>query len=200
LAGSEQLLLLEKQFRVIRKGFLLGLMKWQLVMTLDSMALIAMFGKFMVHCAFTDSFLTAYRELGDDEDRSVTRYVEEWAKSAEPLGLSSAPKSDSELTSVLDDFLDNEIEQIEATRQIVHFIIHPPFSKAAMPFYRTLCNAAISTMDLRVLRALGLKPKSRIWLKIVKPLLRALQAVLGDESPSQTIARQRIARLTSTHE
>ena len=153
-----------------------------------------------VHCAFTDSFLTAYRELGDDEDRSVTRYVEEWAKSAEPLGLSSAPKSDSELTSVLDDFLDNEIEQIEATRQIVHFIIHPPFSKAAMPFYRTLCNAAISTMDLRVIRALGLKPKSRIWLKIVKPLLRALQAVLGDESPSQTIARQRIARLTSTHE
>lgn len=153
-----------------------------------------------VHCAFTDSFLTAYRELGRDQDRSVTGYVEDWAKSAEPLGLTSAPKSDAELRSVLDDFLDNEIGQIEATRRIVHFIIHPPFSKAAMPFYRTLCNAAISTMDHRVLRALGLKPKSRMWLKIVKPLLRALQAVLGNESPSQTLARQRIARLTSTHE
>lgn len=153
-----------------------------------------------VHCAFTDSFLTAYRELGRDEERSVSKYVEEWAKSAEPLGLLDAPKSDSELKSVLDDFLDNEIGQIEATKRIVHFIIHPPFSKAAMPFYRTLCNAAISTMDPRVLNALGLKPKSRIWLTIVKPLLGALQAVLGNESPSQTIARQRIARLASTHE
>jgi uncharacterized protein (DUF2236 family) len=153
-----------------------------------------------VHCAFTDSFLTAYRELGKDEERSVSRYVHEWAKSAEPLGLSNAPQSDAELKSVLDDFLNNEIGQIEATKRIVHFIIHPPFSKAAMPFYRTLCNAAISTMDPRVLNALGLKPKSRVWLRVVKPLLRALQAVLGNESPSQTIARERIARLASTHE
>ena len=153
-----------------------------------------------VHCAFTDSFLTAYRELGKDKERSVPRYVQEWAKSAEPLGLFEAPKSDAELKSVLDGFLENEIGQIGATQRIVHFIIHPPFSKAAMPFYRTLCNAAISTMDSRVLKALGLKPKSRVWLTIVKPLLRALQAVLGNESPSQTIARQRIARLTSTHE
>jgi uncharacterized protein (DUF2236 family) len=153
-----------------------------------------------VHCAFTDSFLTAYRELGKDEERSVSRYVEEWAKSAEPLGLSDAPKSDVELKSVLDEFLDHEIGEIEATKRIVHFIIYPPFSKAAMPFYRTLCNAAISTMDPRVLNALGLKPKSRAWLTVVKPLLRALQAVLGNESPSQTIARQRIARLTSPHE
>lgn len=151
-----------------------------------------------VHCAFTDSFLTAYRELGRDKDRSVAQYVGQWAKSAEPLGLTGAPLSDEELNQVLDDFLDNEIGQIEATERIVHFIIHPPFSKAAMPFYRTLCNAAISTMDPRVLKALGLKEKSRIWLKIVKPLLRTLQLVLGSESPSQTIARERIARLTST--
>ena len=150
-----------------------------------------------VHCAFTDSFLTAYRELGREEDRSVTRYVGEWATSAEPLGLSGAPKSDVELEQVLNDFLNNEIGQIEATKRIVHFIIHPPFSKAAMPFYRTLCNAAISTLDPRVLKALGLTEKSRMWLKIVKPLLRTLQLVLGNESPSQTIARQRIARLTS---
>ena len=150
-----------------------------------------------VHCAFTDSFLTAYRELGRAEDRTVTRYVAEWAKSAEPLGLFDAPKSDQELVEVLNDFLNNEIGEIEPTRRIVHFIIHPPFSKAAMPFYRILCNAAISTMDPRVLKALGLKERSRIWLKIVKPLLNILQLLLGNESPSQTIARQRIARLAS---
>lgn len=153
-----------------------------------------------VHCAFTDSFLTAYRELGKDDDRSVARYVKEWARSAEPLGLSGAPQSDAELKAVLEEFLENDIRQIEPTPRIVHFIIHPPFSKAAMPFYRILCNAAIATMDPRVLQVLGLKPKSRSWLAIVKPILRLLQSVLGNESPSQTIARQRIARLTSTHE
>lgn len=151
-----------------------------------------------VHCAFTDSFVVAYRELGRDEDRGVRNYVKEWAKSAEPLGLTGAPSSDQELSDVLDSFLNNEIGEIEATRRIVHFIIHPPFSKAAMPFYRVLCNAAISTMDPRVLKALGLKSKSRIWLKVVAPMLRILQLLLGKESPSQAIARQRIARLAST--
>ena len=151
-----------------------------------------------VHCAFTDSFLVAYRELGRDEDRSVKNYVQEWAKSAEPLGLTDAPQSDEQLSEVLDEFLNNEIGEIDATRRIVHFIIHPPFSKAAMPFYRILCNAAISTMDPRVLSALGLKQKSRIWLKVVKPLLSILQLLLGNESPSQGIARERIARLTSS--
>lgn len=151
-----------------------------------------------VHCAFTDSFLTAYRELGRDEDRQVTHYVCEWAKSAEPLGLTDAPQSDQELLEVLEGFLAREIGEIEPTRRIVHFIVRPPFSKAAMPFYRILCNAAISTLDPRVLTALGLKTKSRIWLKVVKPLLGILQLLLGNESPSQTIARQRIARLASS--
>lgn len=150
-----------------------------------------------VHCAFTDSFLVAYRELGRDSDRSVKNYVEEWARSAEPLGLTDAPSSDQELSDVLDGFLDNEIGEIEATRRIVHFIIHPPFSKAAMPFYRVLCNAAISTMDSRVLKVLGLKDKSRMWLRVAAPMLRILQLLLGKESPSQSIARQRIARLAS---
>ena len=151
-----------------------------------------------VHCAFTDSFLVAYRELGRDSDRSVKSYVKEWARSAEPLGLQGAPASDEELQEVLNGFLENEIGEIEATKRIVHFIIHPPFSKAAMPFYRILCNAAISTMDPRVLNALGLKAKSRIWLRVVSPLLRILQMLLGKESPSQTIARNRIAQLPST--
>ncbi len=151
-----------------------------------------------VHCAFTDSFLVAYRELGREQDRSVSNYVKEWARSAEPLGLKGAPSSDQELHDVLEDFLNNEIGEIEPTRRIVGFIINPPFSQAAMPFYRTLCNAAISTLDPRVLTALGLKSKSRIWLKVVTPMLRVLQLLLGKESPSQTIARQRIARITSS--
>ncbi len=150
-----------------------------------------------VHCAFTDSFLTSYRELDPATDKSVPDYVKEWARSAEPLGLRAAPESDSELQQTLNGFLNNEIGTIEATPKIVHFIINPPFSKAAMPFYRTLCNAAISTLDPRVLKALGLKSKSRYWLTAVRPMLALLRMVVGKESPSQTIARERIARISS---
>ena len=151
-----------------------------------------------VHLAFTDSFLTAYREINLAGTVKVDNYVNEWSKSAEPLGLLSTPKSDEELRKVLDDYLDNEIKPIAMTPEIVKFLVHPPFSALAMPFYRILCNAAISTMDLRVLRVLGLPPKSRIWVTIVKPILRVLRMILGEESPSQTIARERIKRITST--
>jgi uncharacterized protein (DUF2236 family) len=151
-----------------------------------------------VHCAFTDSFLTAYREVNLPGSAKVDNYVNEWSKSAEPLGLFNAPKSDSELASVLDDFLNNDIRPIAMTPEIVKFLVHPPFSLFAMPFYRILCNAAISTMDPRVLAVLGLSPKSRNWLTIVRPILRMLGMILGDESPSQTIARERIKRITST--
>lgn len=151
-----------------------------------------------VHCAFTDSFLTAYRELNLPGTVEVNNYVKEWSKSAQPLGLHNAPQSDQELDATLDDFLNNEIKAITMTPEIVKFIINPPFSPLAMPFYRTLCNAAISTMDPRVLRVLGISPKSRRWLAVVKPFLRLLGLILGEESPSQTIARARIERITST--
>jgi uncharacterized protein (DUF2236 family) len=151
-----------------------------------------------VHCAFTDSFLTAYREVDLPGSVQVNCYVQEWSKSARPLGLLSAPQSDEELRDVLNDFLDNEIRAISMTPEIVRFLVNPPFSPFAMPFYRALCNAAISTMDPRVLRVLGIPPKSRIWLRIVKPALQILRLILGEESPSQSIARERIQRITST--
>lgn len=151
-----------------------------------------------VHCAFTDSFLTAYRELKLPGTVEVGNYVKEWSKSAQPLGLLSAPQSDAELTDCLNDFLDYEIKALSMTPEIVKFLIKPPFSPLAMPFYRSLCNAAISTMDPRVLKVLGIAPKSRRWLSIVKPILRFLGALLGEESPSQAIARARIKRITST--
>ena len=150
-----------------------------------------------VHCAFTDSFVTAYRALDRAPDKSVSSYVGEWSKSAAPLGLKSAPMCDEELRETLEDFILNDIASTDRTSEIVGFIINPPFSKPAMPFYRILCNAAISTMDIRVLDVLGLKRKSRYWLTAISPFLRVLQLLLGDESPSQTIARERIRRITS---
>ena len=148
-----------------------------------------------VHCAFTDSFLRAHEELGYALPQGADQYVNEWAKSAEPLGLSSAPQSKAELASVMDSFAQNEVARIAMTPPIVGFILKPPFSKGGLFFYRILANAAIATIDEPFLTVLGLKPRSRIWLKVSKVLLDLLSYMLGHESPSQKIARARINAL-----
>lgn len=148
-----------------------------------------------VHCAFTDSFLRAHEELGYSLPQGASQYVREWSKSAEPLGLVGAPLSKEELSDVMASFAKNEVTSIAMTPPIVGFILKPPFSKGGLFFYRILANAAIATIDEPFLSVLGLKPRSRNWLRISKVLLDFLSYMLGHESPSQKIARQRINAL-----
>lgn len=148
-----------------------------------------------VHCAFTDSFLRAHEELGYDLPQGADRYVSEWSKSAAPLGLSDAPHSKKELADVMASFASQEVASIAMTPPIVGFILKPPFSKGGLFFYRILANAAIATIDEPFLSVLGLKPRSKNWLRISKVLLDFLSYMLGHESPSQKIARQRINAL-----
>lgn len=148
-----------------------------------------------VHCAFTDSFLRAHEELGYDLPHGADQYVREWAKSAEPLGLTDAPHSKKELADVMASFAAHEVASIEMTPPIVGFILKPPFSFGGLFFYRILANAAIATIDEPFLSVLGLKPRSKNWLQVSKVLLDFLSYMLGHESPSQKIARQRIKAL-----
>jgi uncharacterized protein (DUF2236 family) len=148
-----------------------------------------------VHCAFTDSFLRAHEELGYPLPQGASQYVREWAKSAEPLGLVDAPLSKSELSDVMASFARDEVTSIAMTPPIVGFILKPPFGKGGLFFYRILVNAAISTIDEPFLSVLGLKPRSKKWLRMSKVLLNFLSYMLGHESPSQKIARQRINAL-----
>lgn len=148
-----------------------------------------------VHCAFTESFLRAHEELGYPLPQGPDRYVREWAKSAEPLGLVSAPLTKAELDEVMDSFAKNEITTIPMTPPIVGFILKPPFGRGGLFFYRILANAAIATIDEPFLSVLGLKPRSKKWLRMSKVLLDFLSYMLGHESPSQKIARQRINAL-----
>jgi uncharacterized protein (DUF2236 family) len=150
-----------------------------------------------VHCAFTDSFLRAQEELGYAIPQGPDTYVREWARSAEPLGLVSAPKSKAELADTIHDFAIHEVASIKMTPPIVGFILNPPFSKVGLVFYKVLRNGAISIIDEPFLTVLGLKKKSTLWLKASKFLLTILGLALGSESPSQIIARERIARLRS---
>ena len=148
-----------------------------------------------VHCAFTDSFLRAHEELGYSLPQGADQYVREWSKSAAPLGLSQAPLSKSELANVIASFAENEVTSIAMTPPIVGFILKPPFGKGGLFFYRILANAAIATIEEPFLSVLGLKPRSKNWLRVSKVLLDFLSYMLGHESPSQKIARKRIDAL-----
>jgi uncharacterized protein (DUF2236 family) len=148
-----------------------------------------------VHCAFTDSFLRAHEELGYPLPQGADRYVDEWSKSAVPLGLNSAPHSKQELADVMNSFALSEVARIEMTPPIVGFILKPPFGRGGLFFYRILANAAIATIDEPFLSVLGLRPRSKSWLKVSKVLLDFLSYMLGHESPSQKIARKRIDAL-----
>ena len=148
-----------------------------------------------VHCAFSDSFLRTYQELGYDTQGIGDEYIREWAHSAKPLGLSSAPQSMSELKGEISRFVKDEVAAITMTPPIVRFILTPPFSKGGLFFYAILRNAAIATIDEPFLTVLGLKPKSKRWLKLSRVLLDFLSYMLGHESPSQRIALDRIQRI-----
>ena len=148
-----------------------------------------------VHCAFTDSFLKAHQFLGYKIDKGADTYISEWAKSAEPLGLSNAPHTVSELENELNSYRKSELAHVGMTDEVVNFILHPPFSKLGLLFYGVLARAAIYTLDDRDRELLRLKKPSVVWLKISRISLDFLSAILGHESPSQKIARARIARI-----
>lgn len=148
-----------------------------------------------VHCAFTDSFLRAHEELGYALPQGADSYVREWAKSAQPLGLENAPLSKQELAEVMKNFAETEVASITMTPPIVGFILKPPFSRGGLFIYRILANAAISTIDEPFLSVLGLKKRSKGWLKVSRIFLDFLSYMLGHESPSQKIARKRIQAL-----
>lgn len=149
-----------------------------------------------VHCAFTDSFIKSHLALGYPLPDGPDEYVREWANSAVPLGLTAAPKSIAELEATLKDFRANDLGRTEKTLDVVRFILKPPFGGTGLLFYKIIANAAIATLDSNELEILGLKTKSKIWLKICRGALNVFRAILGPESPSQRLARERIARIS----
>ena len=150
-----------------------------------------------VHCAFTDSFIKSHLALGYPLADGADEYVRDWAKSAIPLGLTNTPKSMAELEQTLEDFRMNDLGRTEKTLEVVQFILKPPFGKTGLLFYKIITNAAIATLNKNELAILGLKAKSKIWLKIARGALNVFGAILGPESPSQKLARQRISRISS---
>lgn len=147
-----------------------------------------------VHCAFTDSFLQthlAFQPKFADGDE----YVREWAKSAQGLGLESAPRSVSELQATMDNFASQELCPSIHTERVVRFILRPPLGKPSLFFYRFLAKSAVYTLTPTQREILGLKQVSKAWVTATSFILGVLAWTLGGESPSQEVARDRIARI-----
>ena len=147
-----------------------------------------------VHCAFTDSFLTSHLAYGYPIAKGADEYVREWSQSAIGLGLKAAPQSVPELKSTMESFLREDLGARPQTEEVVKFILKPPLGKGALVFYKVLVNGAIYTLTPEQRNILGLKKVSGVWHWACSKVLQLLSWVLGAESPSQEVARERIAR------
>ena len=144
-----------------------------------------------VHCAFTESFLEAHRICRYPLKGTFDRYVAEWSKSAEPLGLTNAPQSEAELTATITDFLENELNYTDATKEVVGFILKPPFSLLARIFYKPLAYTAVRSLSDAERQLLKLKQPSVFWEHVARFNLWALRTALGSYSPAQQAAMDR---------
>jgi uncharacterized protein (DUF2236 family) len=149
-----------------------------------------------VHAAFTDSFLSAHElYCVAPIPGGADGYVSTWARSVEPLGLDSAPKTFADLDSRMDEFID-ELVVNEDTRSVVQFIRKPPLPFGVRSAYGLLFQAAVVSLRPEHRAMLGLKSAPR-WIVIptTRFLLKAIRVLIGPESPIEDGALVRLRRL-----
>ena len=160
-----------------------------------------------VHIAFMDSFLRchqmfAWREIpvGSDAgavagESGADAYVRLWSKSVEPLGLSSAPMTESQLVSEIERYK-VELVATPKTLDVVKFIKRPPLPVLARPVYWLLFEAAVVSLPIEFRKLLGLKAKPRAVIQpITRRVLRFIRLAIGPESPIEDGAIARLRRI-----
>lgn len=151
-----------------------------------------------VHCAFTESFLRAHLALGYPLRNGADAYIAQWSKSAIGLGLTKAPMSERELRETMEEFQREDLAHSEKTDEVVKFILRPPIGLGSLFFYKILANAAVASLTQEQRKILELKQPAPIWTYACKALLHFMSFVLGPESPSMQLARDRIERTEIT--
>jgi uncharacterized protein (DUF2236 family) len=150
-----------------------------------------------VHCAFTESFIEAHLTCKYPLKYGADAYVKEWSTSALPLGLEKAPESYAELKAEISRFLNEELAYNAATKEVVGFILKPPFGIIARQFYRPLAKTAIRSLGTKERELLRLKQPSKIWELIARSNLYVLSKALGNHSPAHEAAMKRCNELAS---
>lgn len=156
-----------------------------------------------VHVAFMESFLVAHECYARAEiprgahATGADNYVAQWARSVEPLGLASAPRSRAELNRVLDGFRDRgELSVTPQTRDVISFIRKPPLPVLARPVYALLFQAAVISLRPDFRKMLGIRTAPRWWVTAnTRVTLRLLRWAVGPESPIEDAALARLRRL-----
>lgn len=158
-----------------------------------------------VHVVFTDAFLRAHREWGDEipPDREgesgEDRYVREWAQAGRLMGMRNPPTSVAELEAALDDFrpvLRADDRVIDA----ISFLTKPPLPRLARIPYSLLVGGAIVTIDPQYRELLGIKKPWWPASLLTRLALGVIGRTLGTESTSRKRATERIARLATDAE
>lgn len=147
-----------------------------------------------VHIAFTLSFWESYKLFNSKINTTADEYIKGWAKSAIPLGLSDAPESASELQSKCQQYLKNDLVYNEKTKEVIDFILNPPFPFLTGLVYKAMAKGALCAIPDQFLTLLQLKKPRRIWVKLNKALLYVMNIGLAGESPAKLAAVARIER------
>ena len=145
-----------------------------------------------VHIAFTESFLVAHNTFGSNPV-DPDEYVEQWGRSAEPLGLTETPKTFAELERQLASF--DCLRADDLTKRVVSFIKYPPLPRSVRPAYKLLFAAAVISLNDEFREMLGLKKPNRLVIPATRLLLRSIRVLIGPESPIEQAALDRLARI-----
>ncbi len=151
-----------------------------------------------VHMAFTDAFLAAHLLYGR-RTIDADAYVADWARAAEPLGLTSAPANVGALRQSMAERR-AELRVDDAALRVVRFVRGMPFPAAARPVYWLLFQAAVDSLPADYRRLLGLRAlPSPIVRPLVRGMLASMRWLIGDASPMEMAALQRRAALSQRH-
>ena len=156
-----------------------------------------------VHIVFTDAFLRAHREWGDEipADRAgetgEDRYVREWAQAGRLMGMSNPPTSVAELEETLENFRP-VLRADDRVQEALKFLTKPPLPRLVRWPYSVLVAGAVSTIDAEYRQMLGLKKPWWPASMLTRVMLVLIGRTLGTESTSRRRARERIDRLESS--
>ncbi|OUE24858.1 oxygenase MpaB family protein [Clavibacter michiganensis] len=158
-----------------------------------------------VHIVFTDAFLSTHMQWGPPIPGGPDRYVAEWAKAGELMGVEAPPRSHAELHAQIDAFHDQGLLRAdERTRETISFLREPPLRASMLPAYRVLFAGAVASLEPRYRELLGLDkasfgPFPLPALASTRVMLGVAGRVMGDQSTSHEAALKRIARLRDEH-
>jgi len=153
-----------------------------------------------VHVVFTDAFLRAHREWGDEipaereGESGEDRYVREWAEAGRLMGMATPPTSVAELEQMIEDFRP-VLRADDRVREALTFLTKPPLPRLARLPYAILIGGAIVTIDPEYRAMLGLKKPWWPASFLTRVMLTIISRTLGTESTSRKRAQERIERL-----